>query len=181
LLLARREYDDLINQNRINKTRAAPSRGGLNDLGCSDAALGSGGVGNHQSIDGEWRWNECSEPHQQLRQYTRRISGKRPDRDGENTVVSLALQDTLQRALKYNFGIVAATENAQAESAERIAALSELLPSINVGAQETLQQTSLSALGLRPATFPGHLPVPSVIGPYNYFDLHGSVTLRRPQ
>src|SRR5215472_3567339 len=102
--------------------------------------------------------------------------GSIPAGKATDMAVTLTLQDALQRALKYNFGIVTATENAHAASAERIAALSELLPSINAGAQQTLQQTSLSALGLRPATFPGHLPVPSVIGPYNYFDLHGSVT-----
>src|SRR5215472_374969 len=102
--------------------------------------------------------------------------GSVPAGKATNTAVRLTLQDALQRALKFNFGIVTATENAHAASAERIAALSELLPSINVGAQETLQQTSLSALGLRPATFQGHLPVPSVIGPYNYFDVRGSVT-----
>jgi outer membrane protein TolC len=102
--------------------------------------------------------------------------GSVPAGTATNTAVSLTLEGALQRALKYNFGIVTATENAHAASAERIAALSELLPSVNVGAQQTLEQSSLSALGLRPATFPGHLPVPSVIGPYNYFDLHGSVT-----
>jgi len=102
--------------------------------------------------------------------------GSIPAGKATDTAVTLTLQDALQRALKYNFGVVTATENARAASAERIAALSELLPSINAGAQATLQQSSLSALGLRPATFPGHLPVPSVIGPYNYFDLHGSVT-----
>jgi outer membrane protein TolC len=102
--------------------------------------------------------------------------GSVPAGKATNTPVRLTLQDALHHALKYNFGIVTATENAQAASAERIAALSELLPSINIGAQSTLQQTSLSALGLRPATFQGHLPVPSVIGPYNYFDLQGSVT-----
>lgn len=93
-----------------------------------------------------------------------------------NATVHLALQDALQRALKYNFGIVTATENAHAASAERIAALSELLPSINAAAQETLEQTSLSSIGLRPAIFPAHVSIPTVIGPYNYFDLRGSVT-----
>ena len=60
--------------------------------------------------------------------------GSVPAGTATDTAVSLTLQDALRRALKYNFGIVTATENAQAASAERIAALSELLPSINAGA-----------------------------------------------
>ena len=103
------------------------------------------------------------------------FQGSVPVGTATNTVVRIGLQDALQRALTYNFGIVSVAETSRATAAQRLAALSKLLPTIDGSFEETAQQTSLTALGFRSSLF-GGLSIPTVLGPYNYFDLRASVT-----
>ena len=93
--------------------------------------------------------------------------GSIPTGTATNTAIGLSLREAVQRALNYNLGVVSGTEDVRQARAQRIAFLSQLLPDVNGGFKETVQQTNLVALGLRPSIFPG---IPSVIGPYDYFD-----------
>jgi outer membrane protein TolC len=87
--------------------------------------------------------------------------------------ITLSLQEALQGALNYNLGVVNVTEGVRQARAQRLAFLSQLLPQINGSLRETVQQTDLVALGFRPSLIPG---IPSVIGPYNYFDFRATLT-----
>jgi outer membrane protein TolC len=87
--------------------------------------------------------------------------------------IDLSLLEALRRALNYNLGVVNVTEGVRQARAQRLAFSSQLLPQINGSLRETVQQTDLVALGLRPSIFPG---VPSIIGPYNYFDFRATLT-----
>jgi outer membrane protein TolC len=79
--------------------------------------------------------------------------------------ISLSVADAIGRALKYNLGPILAEQETRVSSAARVRALSELLPKINAGVTETVQQLNLAAFGF--TSFPG---VPSVIGPFSVFD-----------
>ena len=79
--------------------------------------------------------------------------------------VSLSISDAIDRALKYNLGSILAEQDVRVARAARVRALSELLPKINAGVTETVQQLNLAAFGF--TSFPG---VPQVIGPFSVFD-----------
>ena len=93
-----------------------------------------------------------------------------------DAVISLSLREALRRALDYNLGVISVTEEIRQARAQRLAFLSRLLPEVNGYLRETVQQTDLTALGFRPSLFPKGITIPSVVGPYNYFDFRATLT-----
>ncbi len=91
--------------------------------------------------------------------------------------LTLTLQDAIERGLRYNLGAVSASTSLRQVRAERLAALSQLLPNINASLSMTEQKTDLQALGLSSSTL-GHLPFafPTTVGPFHYYDARGTVT-----
>jgi outer membrane protein TolC len=85
--------------------------------------------------------------------------------------ISLSVADAIGRALKYNLGPILAEQETRVSSAARVRALSELLPKVNAGVTQTVQQLNLAAFGF--TSFPG---VPSVIGPFSVFDARARYT-----
>lgn len=84
--------------------------------------------------------------------------------------LSLTLQDAINRGIAYNLGAIGANEAARMARAQRLAAVSELLPDLTGNVLETVQQINLQALGLRiTLPIPG-FRFPTVVGPFNYFD-----------
>ena len=88
----------------------------------------------------------------------------------------LSLRDAIARGLQYNLGTVGLTlAMQQAQGQERVVR-SSLLPNVNGTLSENVQQTNLRAQGLRISSpFPG-FGIPSVVGPFNYFDLRARLT-----
>ena len=88
----------------------------------------------------------------------------------------LSLSEAIHRALEYNLGGVGlATAMQQAHGQARVAR-SALLPNLNAGLREAVLQNNLAAQGLRI-----NLPIkgfafPTVVGPFNYFDLRATLT-----
>ena len=95
---------------------------------------------------------------------------------GTNTgaVVPITLDYALKLGLQYNLGTVAQAQSIRSAQGQRFQALSALLPNINGVLREDVQQTNLAALGFR-FNLPG-VRIPSVVGPYNYFDLRATLT-----
>ncbi len=87
--------------------------------------------------------------------------------------IPLTLLDALDRGLKYNLGLYESSQESLAARAQRLRAMSKLLPSIGAGVSESSQQIDLAALGFTPAIFPG---VPTVIGPFNVFDVRANMS-----
>jgi outer membrane protein TolC len=88
--------------------------------------------------------------------------------------VTLTLENAVQHGLKFNLGTISADEATRAARAERIQALSALMPSISANASETVTQVNLAAYGLQ-IKVPG-FNIPAVIGPYSYSQLQGAVS-----
>ncbi len=92
--------------------------------------------------------------------------------------IALSLADAVKLALRWNLGPIAAGNSARAARAERIQALSALLPNISVNASDTVSQVNLAAYGFQFKTPPGfNFSIPSVVGPFNYSSLQGSLNL----
>jgi outer membrane protein TolC len=84
--------------------------------------------------------------------------------------IALSLQDAIDRGLKNNLGLLVTSTGTEFARAQRIRALSALLPNVSGNISETVQQINLATFGFH---FPG---VPTVIGPFAYTDLRASVS-----
>jgi outer membrane protein TolC len=80
----------------------------------------------------------------------------------------LSLSDAIKRGLKYNLGAVLSEQSTEATRGARILALSELLPRLTVGINETQQQINLAAFGLQSSQ--------PIVGPFNVLDMRAYVT-----
>ncbi len=79
--------------------------------------------------------------------------------------IALSLQDAIDRGLKNNLGLLVQTTGTEFARAERIRALSALLPTLVGDISETVQQINLASFGFH---FSG---APSVVGPFGVTDL----------
>ena len=88
----------------------------------------------------------------------------------------LTLQDSVERALRYNLGSLSAGDTSKMARAQRLAAVAQLLPDITGNVHETVQQINLAAEGLRiNVPIPG-FHFPTIVGPFNYFDARASLS-----
>jgi outer membrane protein TolC len=90
--------------------------------------------------------------------------------EASGQAIDLSLDDAMQRGLKNNLGVIlSATETASARG-QRLSQLQSLLPSVDASFKGTVSQVDLPAEGLR---IPGF---PTIIGPFGYQDLRGSLS-----
>jgi outer membrane protein TolC len=86
--------------------------------------------------------------------------------------VTLTLADAVKLGLAANLGVLTADDTARATRAQRLSALSNLLPSISVNASETSTQINLAAFGFKFNIPPGAgFSIPTVVGPFQYSQL----------
>jgi len=88
----------------------------------------------------------------------------------------LSLREAVDRALEFNLGAVGLTQAVRQARGQSKIARSALLPNLNASLSENVQQTNLQALGVRfDLPVPGFSP-PTIVGPFNYFDLRASLS-----
>lgn len=88
----------------------------------------------------------------------------------------LSLEEALRRGLAYNLGAVNMAQSVRQAGAQVRVARSALLPNIASSLSETVEQVDLAAFGLRISSpFPG-FRIPTIAGPFNYFDLQMSLS-----
>jgi outer membrane protein TolC len=86
--------------------------------------------------------------------------------------LSLSLDEALKMGLRYNLGGITAAQSAERAKGQGIVARSVLFPNLSGGARENAQQTDLQSFGFN-FKFPPSVGIsfPTVVGPFNYFDL----------
>jgi outer membrane protein TolC len=90
---------------------------------------------------------------------------------------TLTLADAVKLGLAANLGVLTADDTVRATRAERLRALSNLLPSISVDATETSTQVNLAAFGFKFNLPPGlGFSIPTVVGPFQYSQLLGNLS-----
>lgn len=88
----------------------------------------------------------------------------------------LSLQDAIQRGLRYNLGAVNLSHAAQQAHGQSRVARSALMPNVNGSLAETVEQVNLQAAGVRfRSPIPG-FTFPTVVGPFNFFDLRARLS-----
>jgi outer membrane protein TolC len=86
--------------------------------------------------------------------------------------VTLTLADAVKLGLSANLGVLTADDTTRASRAQRLSALSNLLPSLSVDASETSTQINLAAFGFKFNIPPGFgFSIPTVVGPFQYSQL----------
>jgi outer membrane protein TolC len=93
------------------------------------------------------------------------LAGSIPSAATPGAPLTLTLDDAITRGLRYNLSLVESGEDVRLRRAERLRALSALLPTLSLRPSITEQQVNLAALGF--TGFPG---IPSVIGPFTVYD-----------
>jgi outer membrane protein TolC len=89
---------------------------------------------------------------------------------------SLSLRDAIQRGLQYNLGPVGLAQAVRQAHGQSIVARSALLPNLNGGLSENVEQIDLKASGIRIRTpIPG-FNFPTIVGPFNFFDLRARLS-----
>ncbi len=93
------------------------------------------------------------------------------------TPLALTLDDALQRGLKFNLGLLESGTANQTARADRIQALSALLPQVGGAFSETDEQLNLKTLGFNVPPNP-YLNIPTVVGPFSYTTVQVDVSAR---
>lgn len=104
------------------------------------------------------------------------LAGSIAGADVPQGTINLTLNDAVKRGLATNLGPISAANSQSQASANRLQARSDLLPNIGVNASETVTQVNLAAYGLSfqvPSGFP--FTIPTVVGPYAYSQLQGTL------
>jgi outer membrane protein TolC len=92
------------------------------------------------------------------------------------TTGKLSFREAIQRGLDYNLGAISQNRAVLQSRGQSRSALSSLLPNVNAYTSETVQQINLLAIGLGTGSiFPIGRSIPSVVGPFNFFDLRATL------
>jgi outer membrane protein TolC len=89
-------------------------------------------------------------------------------------VLPLSLQDAIDRGLKQNLGLLVSNSDVNSASGQRWQALAAILPHVSAAPFVDTSQVSLAEFGFS-FKFPG-FSIPSVVGPFSYFDARASLT-----
>jgi outer membrane protein TolC len=91
--------------------------------------------------------------------------------------IHLTISEAVKRGLEANLGPISANNEARVARAQRLQALSALLPNLAAAASNTVTQVNLAAYGFQFKTPPGFaFSIPTVVGPYNYSQLTGTLS-----
>jgi outer membrane protein TolC len=104
-------------------------------------------------------------------------NGSVPGKDAPSGSVALTLAEAVRRGLTTNLGIVGADAASMQARAQRLQARSSLLPYLSGSLAEDAAKVNLASEGFSSSQFGNAIPFrfPSVVGPFHYYDLHGSL------
>jgi len=106
------------------------------------------------------------------------LRGSVPGPPPEPGPITLTLAEAVRRGLETNLGTIAASNANSQAAAQRIQALSALLPNVSANASETDSQANLAAFGFKFNLPPGlGFSIPSVVGPFAYSQAQGAVSM----
>jgi outer membrane protein TolC len=97
------------------------------------------------------------------------FGGSVPQGQASATPIPLSLADAITRGLKANLGLLTTQEASRQARAERVRALSALLPRVTGQINAVEQQLNLQALGFLVSPPPtAGFTIPNIVGPYSY-------------
>ena len=92
------------------------------------------------------------------------------------TRLEISLKDAVDRGLRYNLGLIESSQASADVHAERLRALSALLPQLSANARQGYDDISYKEIGLKLPSIPGLPALPSTTGGFGYQDARVSFT-----
>lgn len=92
------------------------------------------------------------------------------------TRIELSLKGAIERGLRYNLGLIESSQASADVRAERLRALSTLLPQLSAAASQGYENLSYKEIGLKLPPIPGLPALPSTSGAFGYQDARVSLT-----
>src|SRR5215510_2924808 len=89
---------------------------------------------------------------------------------------TLSLAEAIQRGLKYNLGPVGLSNAVHQAHGQSRVVRSTLLPNLNGTLAETVEQLNLKANGVRISSPVPGFGIPSIVGPFNFFDMRARLS-----
>src|SRR5215471_1086304 len=89
---------------------------------------------------------------------------------------TLSLAEAIQRGLQYNLGYTGLANAVRQAHGQSRVVRSALLPNVNGTLAETVEQLDLKAQGLRLSSPFPNFSFPSIVGPFNFFDLRAKLS-----
>ena len=103
-------------------------------------------------------------------------SGSALDPNPPTGSITLTLADAVRRGLEFNLGKIGADAASRQAEGQRLSARSSLLPTISAGLSENSAKINLAAEGFSASAFGDpSLNFPTVVGPFHYYDMRGSL------
>ena len=91
--------------------------------------------------------------------------------------LNLSLDEAVKRGLRYNLGTIESQQSLRQAHGAIIAERSALLPNLSSYLREVDQQIDLASFGFKFNAPPSlGFSIPSIVGPFNYFDLRAGLT-----
>jgi outer membrane protein TolC len=91
--------------------------------------------------------------------------------------LELSLRDAITRGLRYNLGLVETNQASVDVHAERLRALSALLPQLTANGRQAYENISLKEIGLKLPPIPGFAGLPPTTGGFGYQDARVNLEL----
>jgi outer membrane protein TolC len=103
-------------------------------------------------------------------------SGSTLDQNVPPGSITLTLADAVRRGLEFNLGKIGADAASRQAEGQRLSARSSLLPAVSAGLSENAAKINLAAEGFSASAFgnPAY-KFPTVVGPFHYYDVRGSL------
>src|SRR2546422_8942250 len=92
------------------------------------------------------------------------------------TRIELSLKGAIERGLRYNLGLIESNQASADVRAERLRALSALLPQLSAHGRQGYENLSYKEIGLKLPPIPGLPALPSTSGGFGYQDARVSLT-----
>ena len=102
------------------------------------------------------------------------FTGSVPAGQQTGATLDLSISDALDRALKYNLGVIESGQTERSARAVRLRNLNALLPNLSARLNASLEQIDLKAQGFS-LNIPG-VRIPTIIGPFAVQDVRGYVS-----
>jgi len=118
-------------------------------------------------------------PSAQAAQSQNPYLGSTPSGAANSQTLQLSLQDAIARGLHYNLGLVETNQAGATARAQRLRALSAILPQISARGEQAFERLSLKEIGIKLPPIPGFPGLPSATDPFGYQDarVSGSMSL----
>lgn len=108
------------------------------------------------------------------------FQGSVPTGTASATPLELKLDDAIARGLRTNLGLLTRDTASRSARAERVRALSVLMPQVTGSLTETEQQTNLQTIGFnfKFPPIPGFNGIPTIVGPFHYTEAQATASVK---